>query len=263
MRKFTREGAAVSSRYSPRIRSPLGGHTGTRRARRGGCAGVGRARRKDGGVPRRARRGLLPGRRGQGAVSGDATGASGARRAGAFLPGGGGKPGTGGLGRVRRTKAAWRALRRGAGTWPGGAALAVCGAFRGGRGEGATGGGRGGKAGAAPRCRGRGGRRRGQNGCTQRGLCRVSSHLCDRGGSAGEKARFCLIRKRFFPGAALVKSELFCARILVASVGLLFRRRGVMNVSRRAGRAKSPAGKRNDQAKGAHPHEKPDLRYRD
>ena len=56
----------------------------------------------------------------------------------------------------------------------------------------------------------------------------------------------------FLPGAALVKSELFCARILVASVGLLFRRRGVMNVSRRAGRAKSPAGKRNDQAKGAH-----------
>ena len=101
-------------------------------ARCGGCAGVGRARRKDGGVPRRARRGLLPGRRGQGAVSGDATGASGARRAGAFLPGGGGKPGTGGLGRVRRTKAAWRAhgrtAQRGRYTV----------AFRGRRGEGAA-----------------------------------------------------------------------------------------------------------------------------
>ena len=43
LRKFAREGAAVSSRYSPRIRSPLGGHTGTRRAQRGGCAGVKRA----------------------------------------------------------------------------------------------------------------------------------------------------------------------------------------------------------------------------
>ena len=100
-------------------------------ARCGGCAGVGRARRKDGGVPRRARRGLLPGRRGQGAVSGDATGASGARRAGAFLPGCGRKPGAGGLGRVRRTKAAWRARRRGAGTLPGGGARAVYGGFPG------------------------------------------------------------------------------------------------------------------------------------
>ncbi len=65
-------------------------------ARGGDCAGVGRTRRKGGGVPRRAGRGRFsPGRRGQGAVSGDAAGASGARRAGAFLPGGG-KPGAGG-----------------------------------------------------------------------------------------------------------------------------------------------------------------------
>lgn len=68
---------------------------------------------------------VSPGQRGQGAVPGGAAGASGrrggrfrARRAGAFLPGGGGKPGAGGLARVRRTKAAWRARRRGAGEKP-------------------------------------------------------------------------------------------------------------------------------------------------
>lgn len=65
------------------------------------------------------------------------------------------------------------------------------------------------------------------------------------GSSAGEKARFRYIRKRFSRGAGFVDSELICPRNLVALVGLLFRRPGVMNVSRRAGRAKSPAGKRN------------------
>lgn len=198
LRNFTREGAAVSSRYSPRIRSPLG--VTPERGGRGAAAvpeSSGR-RRTGGGVPRRARRGRFsPGRRGQGAVPGGAAGASGARGAGAFLPGGGGKPGAGGIGRVRRTKAAWRARRRGAGTWPGGAARAVCGAgglrgfpgrTRGKRGERRA---RGGKAGAAARCRGRGGRRR-QNGCTQRGLCRVSGHLCDRGGGRAKKPVFAL-----------------------------------------------------------------------
>ena len=63
--------------------------------------------------------------------------------------------------------------------------------------------------------------------------------------AGGRKSPFLPYKEALFPGAALVKSELFCARILVASVGLLFRRRGVMNVSRRAGRAKSPAGKQN------------------
>lgn len=38
---------------------------------------------------------------------------------------------------------------------------------------------------------GRGGRR-GQNGCTQRGLCRVSGHLCDRGGGRAKKPVFAL-----------------------------------------------------------------------
>ena len=221
-------------------------------ARCGGCAGVGRARRKDGGVPRRARRGLLPGRRGQGAVSGDATGASGARRAEAFLPGCGRKPGAGGLGRVRRTKAACRARRRWAGTLPGGAALAVFGAFRGGSGEGvsraAVYGGRAGYSrGAAGLLPGRGERRPRTGGKRSelRGLCRVTGHRWGCGSGASEKARFRYIRKRFSRGAGFVDSELICPQKLVALVGLLFRRRRVMNVSRRAGRAKSPAGKQN------------------
>ena len=137
-------GAAVSCRYSPRIRSPLGGTP-----ERGGRGASGLRRNQAGGGALAA---VCPGGRGAGAFRRGgagkaqcraAAGASGARRAGAFLPGGGGKPGAGGLGRVRRTKAAWRARRRGAGTWPGSAARAVFGAFRGGRGEGAAGSGRG------------------------------------------------------------------------------------------------------------------------
>ena len=135
---------------------------------------------------------VSPGRRGQGAVPGGAAGASGTRGAGAFLPGGGGKPGTGGLGRVRRTKAAWRARRRGAGTWPGGAARAVFGALRGGRGEGAADGGRGAvRPGRLPVAGARRAAAR-KNGCTQRGLCRVSGHLCDRGGRRAKKPVFAL-----------------------------------------------------------------------
>lgn len=151
LRKFTQEGAAVSSRYSPRIRSPLG--VTPERGGRGAAAvpeSSGR-RRTGGGVPRRARRG----RRFAGAARARHSarrqgGRFRARGAGAFLLGGG-----------------RRARRQGRSGSP---------------------------------LPGRGGRRRGQNGCTQRGSCRVSGHLCDRGGSAGEKARFCLIRKRFFRG---------------------------------------------------------------
>lgn len=132
LRKFAREGAAVSSRYSPRIRSPLGVTP-----ERGGRGADGLRRSQAGGGALEAV--CLGGRGAGGFRRGGAAGASGARGAGAFLPGGGGKPGAGGLGRVRRTKAAWRARRCGAGMWPGGAARAVCGAFRGGRGQGAAG----------------------------------------------------------------------------------------------------------------------------
>ena len=90
LRKFAREEAAVSCRYSPGIRSPLGvtperGGAARRlcRSQAGGgalaavCLGG-----RGAGV-------VSPGRRGQGAVPGGAAGASGARGAGAFLPGGG------------------------------------------------------------------------------------------------------------------------------------------------------------------------------
>lgn len=153
---------------------PPWGHTRARRARRGRFAPESSGRRRTGGgVPRRARRGRFsPGRREQSAVPGGAAGASGARGAGAFLPGGGGKPSAGGIGRVRRTKAAWRARRRGAGTWPGG-----------------------GRGAARPRRLPVAGARRAaarENGCTQRGLCRVSGHLCDRGGGRAKKPVFAL-----------------------------------------------------------------------
>ena len=132
----------------PKDSIPPWGHTGARRARRGRFAPESSGRRRTGGgVPRRARRGRFsPGRREQSAVPGGAAGASGARGAGAFLPGGGGRPGAGGIGRVRRTKAAWRARGLAArrrrfsglsGSEAGKARRA-----------------RGGKAGAAARCRG-------------------------------------------------------------------------------------------------------------
>lgn len=93
----------------PKDSIPPWGHSGTRRR---GAAAVPESsgrRRTGGGVPRRTR----GGRRFAGAAR--ARRSAGARGAGAFLPGGGGKPGAGGLARVRRTKAAWRARRRGAG----------------------------------------------------------------------------------------------------------------------------------------------------
>lgn len=187
-------------------------------------------RRTGGGVPRRARGGRFsPGRRGQGAVPGDAAGASGARRAGAFLPGGGGKPGAGGLGRVRRTKAAWRGRFAG---------LSGADARKARRAWG-------GKAGAAPRCRDAAGGGAGKTAAPSAACVGLRATGGKDGSGVGEKARFRLIRKRFSRGAGFVDSELICPQKLVALVGLLFRRRRVMNVSRRAGRAKSPAGKQN------------------
>ena len=148
LRKFAREGAAVSSRYSPRIRSPLGGHTGTRRAQRGGCAGVKRAaahwRRCASAGRTRARRCV-------------------GRHGGRFRRG---KPGRSfrAAGRQRGAGGAWpRGAHKGrvagatarGGHVPGGGARAVYGGFPG-RTRGRRGGrrARGGKAGAAPRCRG-------------------------------------------------------------------------------------------------------------
>lgn len=101
-------------------------------ARGGDCAGVGRTRRKGGGVPRRAGRGRFsPGRRGQGAVSGGTAGAFGAGSRG--VPSGrrAANGARAGLGRVGPTKAACRARRRGAGTLSGGGARAVYGGFSG------------------------------------------------------------------------------------------------------------------------------------
>ena len=172
---------------------PLGPHRNAAGAARAVCAGVKRAaahwrRCASAGAGRAVFAGAARARRSAGRRGGRFR----ARGAGAFLPGGGGKPGAGGLGRVRRTKAAWRARRRGAGTWPGSAARAVFGAFRGGSEEGAAGGGRGAaRPGRLPVAGARRAAAR-KNGCTQRGLCRVPGHLCDRGGRRAKKPVFAL-----------------------------------------------------------------------
>ena len=181
LRKFMRKGAAVSSRNSPRIRSPLGVQRNAA-ARGGGCAGAGRARRKDGGVPRRAGRGRAFAGTARG---GRCTGQNGGRfrrgKPGPFRQAAGRQRGAGGAwprephkGRVSGATArgghVYRAAGRGRYTA----------AFRGGRGEGA---GRaalyGGRAGYS-----RGGgpiagarrRRTGKKRSELRGLCRVTGH---------------------------------------------------------------------------------------
>ena len=126
----------------PKDSIPPWGHTGARRARAaavpepGGCGekAVVCLGGPDAG-------GLLPGRRGQGAVPGGAAGAFGAGSRG--VPSGRrAANGTrAGLGRVGPTKAACRARRRWAGTLPGGGRGRYTAAFRGGRGEGVSRGG--------------------------------------------------------------------------------------------------------------------------
>lgn len=100
-------------------------------ARGGDCDGVGRTRRKGGGVPRRAGSG-------QGAVSGGTAGAFGAGSRG--VPSGrrAANGARAGLGRVGPTKAACRARRRGAGTCRAAGRGRNTAAFRGGRGEGVS-----------------------------------------------------------------------------------------------------------------------------
>lgn len=196
--------------------------------------------------------GLLPGRRGTGAMPSGTAGAFGAGSRG--VPSGrrAANGARAGLGRVGPTKAACRARRRWAGTLPGGGRGRYAAAFRGGRGEGIS---RaavyGGRAGYSRRrrayCRGAagGGPGRAENALSCAACVGLRATGGKDGSGASEKARFRYIRKRFSRGAGFVDSELICPQKLVALVGLLFRRRRVMNVSRRAGRAKSPAGKQN------------------
>ena len=170
----------------PKDLIPSWGHAGTRRTRRGGCAGVKRA--------------AAHWRR---CASADAARAS-------FRRGGAGKaqcraarralPGAG-----SRSLPSWRRREAGRGrAWPreahkGRVARAVCGAFRGGREEGAAGVGRQGRGGSP--LPGRGGRRRGQNGCTQRGLCRVTGHRWEVRQRRGRKGPFSLYKEALFAGA--------------------------------------------------------------
>ena len=122
----------------PKDSIPPWGHAGTRRARRGGCAGVKRAaahwrRCASAGAARAVFAGATRARRSAG------------RRGGRFRGAGSRSLPSGRRREAGRGRAWPREAHKGrmAGTWPGGAARAVCGAFRGGRGESAASGGRG------------------------------------------------------------------------------------------------------------------------
>ena len=109
---------------------------------------------------------------------------------------------------------------------------------------------------------GRGGRR-GQNGCTQRGLCRVSGHLCDRGGSAGEKARFCLIRKRFFSGRSSCQIRAVLRPNPCRFGRVAFSAARSDECVTPGGAGEKPRQKTKRPSERSAPHEKPDFRYRD
>ena len=258
----------------PKDSIPPWGHTGARRARRGRFAPESSGRRRTGGgVPRRARRRRFsPGRRGQGAVPGGAAGASGARGAGAFLPGGGGKPGAGGIGRVRRTKAAWRARQRGAGTWPGGAARAVCGAFRGGRGEGAAGGGRGaarpgrrargGKAGAAARCQDAAGGGAGKTAAPS-AACVGFQATSAIEGAGGRKSPFLPYKEALFSGRGSCQIRAVLRPNPCRFGRVAFSAAQSDECVTPGGAGEKPRRKTKRPSERSTPHEKPDFRYRD
>lgn len=170
-------------------------------ARGGDCAGVGRTRRKGGGVPRRAGRG-------QGAVSGGTAGAFGAGSRG--VPSGrrAANGARAGLGRVGPTKTAWRARRRGAGTCRAAGRGRYTAAFRGGRGEGvsraAVYGGRAGYSrGRRAYCRGAagGGPGRAKNALSCAACVGLRATGGKDGSSAGEKGPFLLYKEALFAGA--------------------------------------------------------------
>lgn len=150
--------------------------------------------------------GLLPGRRGTGAMPGGTAGAFGAGSRG--VPSGrrAANGARAGLGRVGPTKAACRARRRWAGTLPGGGARAVYGGFpgrtRGGRGLGRryTAGGPGIAGGGGPIAGAR--RAAAQDGKRSelRGLCRVTGHRWEGRQRRGRKGPFSLYKEALFAG---------------------------------------------------------------
>ena len=217
------------------------------------------------GTPLGGRQG--PGWRGQ-RPSGRHTGRGGGFRraqAGRTLGGGAAEKRGGAFGRARRACGG----RGGAGRpFPGGGvAPAAQGRTEpnpagraGGRGGGFSGGAGTRWAAAGPRSGGGG---KGGSFCA--GVCRV---IAPARGGGRKKAAFSHIRKRVFRPLFFVGSELFLPENLVLFIGLLFRPRRAMNVSR-AGKGEdrrpgaAAAGGKSRRAQGRKPSEKPDFRHRD
>ena len=119
--------------------------------------------------------------------------------------------------------------------------------------------------GGAARRRSAGG---GKGGAFCSGVCRVIPPAAPARGGGRKKAAFSHIRKRVFRPLFFVGSELFLPENLVLFIGLLFRPRRAMNVSR-AGKGEdrrpgaAAAGGKSRRAQGRKPSEKPDFRHRD
>ena len=219
----------------PKDSIPPWGHTGTRRAQRGRFAPESSGRRRTGGgVPRRARRGLLPRRRGQGAVPGGAAGASGARGAGAFLPGGGGKPGAGGLrGFPRRT----RGRRGGRRAW-------------------------GGKAGAAPRCRDAAGGGAGKTAAPS-AACVGFQATSAIEAAGGRKSPFLPYKEALFSGRGSCQIRAVLRPNPCRFGRVAFSAAQSDECVTPGGAGEKPRRKTKRPSERSAPHEKPDFRYRD
>ena len=214
--------------------------------------------------------GLLPGRRGTGAMPGGTAGAFGAGSRG--VPSGrrAANGARAGLGRVGPTKAACRARRRGAGTCRAAGRGRYTAAFRGGRGEGvsraAVYGGRAGYSrGRRAYCRGAAG---GGPGRTENALsCAACVGLRATGGkdgsSAGEKARFRYIRKRFSPGRGLCRFRADLSPKPCRFGRVAFSAARSDECVTPGGAGEKPRRKTKRPSERSEPHEKPDFRYRD
>ena len=179
-------------------------------------------------------------------------------------------PGTGGarLGRRRGGKAGRRVWAGTAGLWRARARGRAVPRRRGGvAAHGANGAKSGGPRGAGTRWAAAGRRSAGggKGGSFCAGVCRV---IAPARGGGRKKAAFSHIRKRVFRPLFFVGSELILPENLVLFIGLLFRPRRAMNVSR-AGKGEdrrpgaAAAGGKSRRAQGRKPREKPDFRHRD
>ena len=106
--------------------------------------------------------------------------------------------------------------------------------------------------------------RREQNGCTQRGLCRVSGHLCDRGGGrGGRKSPFLPYKEALFSGRGSCQIRAVLRPNPCCFGRVAFSAAQSDECVTPGGAGEKPRRKTKRPSERSAPHEKPDFRYRD